>query len=147
MEQKDQQKPDRLNWKRVLFSIIYLLLALLFLLLIFLKFRERVFYFAVKEKTWNGYRFLWCLSAVLLGFFTAAVAQWHNAKSPLPLYITHYPLQLIAMATLVFGALHIFEATSGYLFYYLSFGLSFTLGHLVDSYWSFIKAVIGRSNK
>jgi hypothetical protein len=147
MEQKDQQKPDKLNWKRVLFSIIYLLLALLFLLLIFLKFRERVFYFAVEEKTWNGYRFLWCLSAVLLGFFTAAVAQWHNAKSPLPLYITHYPLQLIAMATLVFGALHVFEATSGYLFYYLSFGLCFTLGNLVDSYWSFIKAIIVRSNK
>jgi hypothetical protein len=146
MEQKNQEEADTLNWKRVVFSLIYLLLALLLLSLIFFRFRERVFYFALEEKTWHGYRFLWCLSAVLLGFFTAAVAQWHNAKSPLPLYITHYPLQLIAMATLVFGALHIFEATSGYLFYYLSFGLCFTLGHLVDSYWAFIKAIIGRSN-
>lgn len=142
-EQKNPEKPPKLNWKRVLFSIFYLLLALLLLLLCFL-FHKCVFYFETEENTWNGYRFPWCLSAVLFGFFTAAVTQWRNQNSPIPMYITNYPLQLIAMATLVFGGLHIFDATSGYLFYYLSFGLCFTLGHLVDSYWSFIKAIISR---
>lgn len=46
------------------------------------------------------------------------------------------------MTTLVFGGLHIFDVTSGYLFYYLSFGLCFTLGYLVDSYWSFTKGIV-----
>jgi len=140
-DQMASEKP--LNWARVVFSIFYLLLALL---LIFL-FRKHMFYFKVEENTWNMGRFIWCLSSVFFGFFSVAFSLRHHKPSPFPAYITHYPFQLIAMATLVFGGLHIFDVTSGYLFYYLSFGLCFTLGHLVDSYWSFIKSVIGRSNK
>ena len=133
----------KLNWARVLFSVFYVVVAIA----LFFSFRENMFYFKVEENSWNTYRFAWCCIGVFLGFATVAFALRCHRPSPFPEYLTHYPFQLAAMASLVFGGLHIFDATSGYLFYYLSFGLCFTLGYLVDSYWSFVRAIIDRSNK
>jgi len=142
MNEKD--KTERVvNRTRVWFSIIYAFIALV----LFLIFIDKLFYFKVQENSWNFYRFVWCCIAVLLGFAAIAFTGRFHPKSPLPEYLVHYPFQLVAMATLVFSALHIFEVTSGFIFYYLSFGLCFTLGYLVDSYWAFVMAVIGRSNK
>jgi hypothetical protein len=131
---------EKWNWQRVSFSIFYLLLAIV----LFCTFKDKIFYFDVKDNTWNGYRFIWCCSAVFIGFAVVAFELRCTTESPFPKYITNYPIQLLAMATLVFGGLHIFDVTSGYLFYYLSFGICFTLGYLVDSYWSFVKKAIER---
>jgi len=127
----------------VVFSILYAIVALT----LFGIFRDTMFYFKAEENSWNIYRFIWCCVGVSLGFAAIALGLRCHPRSPLPEYLTHYPLQLVAMAALAFGGLHIFDATSGYLFYYLSFGLCFTLGYLVDSYWSFIMRVVGRANK
>ncbi len=139
----ENNSKDTINRSRLLFSIFYFVVALLLTFI----FWKDMFYFQVENNTWNIYRFVWCCIAVFLGFAVIAFALRHIKKSPLPEYLTLYPFQLLAMATLVFGGLHIFDATTGYLFYYLSFGLCFTLGYLVDSYWSFVKTVIGRSTK
>jgi len=106
-----------------------------------------MFYFEVELKSWNFYRLIWCYSGSSLGFAVIALTWRHVEQSPLPEYLTHYPFQLLAISTLVFGGLHLFDVTRGYIFYYLSFGLCFTLGYLVDSYWSFVKAVIKRSKE
>ena len=134
-------KLEKLNWQRVLFSLFYLALAIV----LFFTFRDNMFYFKVEETSWNTYRFVWCCISVFSGFAVLAFALRRHPKTPFPEYLTHYPFQLIAMAALAFGVLHIFDATSGYLFYYLSFGLCFTLGYLVDSYWSFVMGIISRS--
>ncbi len=134
---------EKINTARLWFSIGYFAVALT---LIFI-FRNDIFYFDVKENTWNIYRFIWCYSAVFIGFATVAFELRYHSRPPFAKYLAHYPFQLLAMATLVFGGLHIFDVTSGYLFYYLSFGFCFTLGYLVDSYWSFVKTAIERSKK
>jgi len=140
MSQSSEQisEPKTVNWRRVLFSILYFLLAIGLVLY----FRDNMFFFQPDETSWNFYRFIWCIASVSLGFSTLAFNLRHISRNPMPEYVTHYPLQLIAVATLVFGTLHIFEATRGYLFYYLSFSLCFTLGYLVDSYWSFVLTII-----
>ena len=140
---ENNQTVKVINRSRVWFSIMYALIALVF----FIIFDDKMFYFNVQENSWNIYRFVWCCIAVSLGFAVIAFSTRFNPRSPIPEYIFHYPPQLIAMATLVFSALHIFQATSGFIFYYLSFGMCFTLGYLVDSYWTFVVTIIGRSNK
>jgi hypothetical protein len=134
---------DPLNWVRVVLSFLYLLVALS---LIFL-FRKDIFYFNEEEGSWNFYRFIWCLSVAFIGFFCVAFSLRRHKPSPFPKYVTLYPVQLGAVAALVFGGLHISDVTGGYLFYYLSFGLCFTLGYLVDSYWSFTKGIVERLGK
>lgn len=133
----------KINTARVCCAIAYFIVSLL----PFIVYRKELFYFTVPDESWNYLRFLWCLSAISLGFSLIAFAFRRIAKSPFPEYITHYPLQLIAMATLVFSVLHIFEATSGYLFYYLSFSLCFTMGFMVDRYWGFVQSLINRLGK
>ncbi len=139
-EQNLEQK--EINKLRVFFSIFYFLIAIALILF----FRDKIFYFQSLENSWNIYRLIWCYSGSALGFAFIALTWRHVKKSPLPEYLTHYPFQLLAISTIVFGGLHLFEITSGYLFYYFSFGLCFTLGYLADSYWSFFSAVIKRSN-
>lgn len=134
---------NKVNIKRLCFTLLYFALAGV---LIFI-FRNDMFYFEVQKNSWNIYRFIWCFSAAALGFFVVALSYIRLSVSPWPGYAIHYPLQLLAISSLVFGGLHLFEATKGYLFYYFSFGLCYTLGYLVDSYWSFIKMVIKRSSK
>ncbi len=134
---------NRINKKRLCFSLLYFVLAGV---LIFI-FWNGMFYFEAEKNSWNIYRFIWCFSATALGFFVVALSYIRLSVSPCPDYAIHYPFQLMAISALVFGGLNLFEATKGYLFYYLSFGLCYTLGYLVDSYWSFIKMVIKRSSK
>lgn len=133
----------KINKARLIFSIAYFVLSII----LFLIFRKHIFYFVVPSDSWNIPRFIWCISSVLLGFSCVAFRFRRHDKTPLPEYITHYPLQLLAMATLVFAVLHIFDATSGYLFYYLSFSICFTMGYMVDKYWGFVESLIKKVGK
>ena len=138
-----KENPNNLNKLRVFFAIIYFLISLIIIYF----FKNKMFYFKVPENSWNYYRLLWCCSASALGFSAIAFILRNHEKSPLPEYLTHYPFQLLAIATLVFSLLHIFDATSGYLFYYLSFSLCFTFSFLVDNYRGFIKSIINGFSK
>jgi len=143
MSEKAVNQTKILNKARVAFSIIYLMIAVA----LFLFFRKSIFYFKVPKDTWNFPRFIWCCVSVSLGFSAIAFGLRYHDRSPLPEYFTHYPFQLLAMATLVYSLLQIFEATSGYLFYYLSFSICFTLGYMIDQYWGFFKALIEKVGK
>jgi hypothetical protein len=125
-EQKNPKEP--LNWARVGFSIFYFALGVLLIVL----FRRDMFHLKVEEGWWNGYGFAWCVSGVCIGFSSVAFSLRRHGSSPFPRYVTDYPVQLIAMAALVFAGLHIFDATSGYLFYYLSFGLCLRYSRFPD---------------
>lgn len=133
----------KINKARVLFSIAYLAIAII----LFLLFRKRIYYFDVPAEFWNIPRFIWCISSVTFGFSLVAFALRFHNRTPFPEYVTYYPFQLVAMATLVFSVLHIYEATSGYLFYYLSFSMCFTMGFMVDKYWEIIESLIGKFGK
>jgi hypothetical protein len=142
MNQKQEEKKPINKW-RVIFSILYLVIFVGLLVI----FGSRMFYFNVAKDSWNLYRFVWCLAFTSLGF--SLIAFYHRRVSlpPYPEYILHYPVQLGAMAAVVFSILHLFEATSGYVFYYLSSSLCFTLGFLVDQYWDMFKSIIGKISK
>lgn len=133
----------KINKARVGFSAVYFIVSII----LFLIFRKDIFYFAVPADFWNIPRFVWCVSSVSFGFSCVAFGLRFQEPTPFPEYITHYPFQLLAMATLVFAVLHIFAATRGYLFYYLSFSMCFTMGYMVDKYWGFIESLIGKVGK
>ena len=133
----------KINKARLGFSIVYFTISVL----LFFIFKNQIFYFHVPAESWNIPRFIWCISSVSLGFSLVAFALRFHNRTPFPEYITHYPFQLVAMATLVFAVLHIFEATSGYLFYYLSFSICFSMGFMVDRYWGLIESLIGKISK
>jgi hypothetical protein len=135
--------PNKINKARVACSVAYLLVALIPILFL----RGSMFYHEVPAGSWNIYRFWWCFSSVYFGFAMVAFVHRRVQISPFPDYILMYPFQLLAISSIVFGGLHLFAATSKYLFYYLSFGVGLTMGFMVDSYWSFVTSFIAKGNK
>jgi len=133
----------KLNKLRVVFSVVCFVVAIV----LFLVFRGQIFYFEVPKASWNLPRFVWCCSAVCLGFALVAFDLRYHERSPLPEYATRYPLSLLAIAALVFSGAHVFEATSGYVFYYLSSSLCFMAGYKVDRFWDLIQSIIDRNRK
>lgn len=138
-----EDETKKINRFRVMFAVAYFLISI-FLLVLFWK---NLFYFEVPKESLNLYRLVWCISFTSLGFSLIAFEYKYHKPSPFPKYVVHYPFQLLAMAALVFSVLHIFQATSGYLFYYFSASLSFTLGYMVDRYWGFIESAVGKVSK
>jgi len=129
---------EKINWWRVYCAIFYFVLGILLIYI----FRDDIFYPDVDITTWNIYRYIWCLASSCMGFASIALVLRKIKDNPFPAYVTHYPLQLLAMSALIFAVLHLSTRTSGFVFYYLSFALCFTLGYLVDSYWSFVSSIL-----
>ena len=74
-----------------------------------------------------------------------AFRLYRHPKSPFPLYVSYYPFVLAVISALVFSACHLFDATSGFVFYYLSAGLCSVFAFLVDNFWNLVKSVIQRA--
>ena len=110
-------------------------------------FRTHIFYLDADIKTWNIYRYIWCFASSCIGFSCIALVLRKTHKNPIPEYVTIYPLQLLAMSALVFAVLHMSTRTSNFVFYYFAFGLCFTLGYLVDSFWSFVSSIFDFTKK
>ena len=108
---------------RIIFSLIYLSLSFLFILIKI----KTMFYIEIKPNSFNIDRFYWCVSCSLFGFGILALHLRDHQKNPCPSYIIYYPFLLLMMASLVFSVLHIFNQTSGFVFYYLSFSVCFIL--------------------
>jgi hypothetical protein len=136
----ENKEENKINKWRVIFAIAYFLSGCLIIWF----FRKDMFYLSPMENTYNFYRFLWCVSSTFFGFSAIAFGLRCHKPSPFPEYLFHYPLQIFAMSSLVFGVLHLWDRTVSYVFYYLSFGICFTLGFLVDQYWVFIKELAGK---
>lgn len=134
------EKPT--NRKRVWCSVAYFVVALIFGAWIALAW-ENVFYVDMNCSVWHLPRLLWCSFATLLGFASLALKFCRAPKSPFPEYILYYPFQLAVIAGGVFGLLHCFEATSGFVFYYLSFSLCVLLATRIDALHRMTATVAG----
>ena len=134
---------NKLNWKRIVFSIIYAGLSISLIILL----HQKIFYFEEEVSSWNLYRFLWCLCCTSLGFSAIAFHWRHKETSPYPEYITLYFPLIIVISSLIFGLLHLLERATGFIFYYLSGSLCFTLGFFIDSYKQLLNSFLEQWGK
>jgi hypothetical protein len=104
-------------------------------LLIFYFLRQQFFITIPKDYTDYVLRFLYVLPFSFIGFsfFAFIVAMFQRPEDdPWLSYLFNYFPRLIILSLLIFSVLHIFETTSGVLYYFLSAGLSLYLGYNID---------------
>ena len=90
-------KGKRINVTRLVFAIIYFMMGVAIITI----FRKDIFYLTPDETNYNYYRFIWCLSFSLIGFSSLVTLTLRLPESPLPSYITYYPLLLILNSALI----------------------------------------------
>jgi len=127
-----QLKP---NYWKIPFIPIYILLAVL---LLYLNRNNLIYYPA--HKSFDDIPRLWgCIAFSFLGFAFLVGKSIKSKKITFPwTYLWYYPILCSLGATLVFAVCQLFEKTSGYLFYFIAFPLSFISGNLVDYFWGII---------
>lgn len=131
--------PDKtINRHRFGFGIFFILLSIAIVILWTYYFDFEMYYPNVKKDSFNLGRFLWCVSSSFFGFSILAIQGMYNQKSPYLLYTTYYPSILLVISCLVFSIIHLFDKSSSFIFYYLSFAFCFILSFLVDSFWAII---------
>jgi hypothetical protein len=133
-----QTQKNPLKWWRVFFSIAYLAIAAG---IIYFR-RHEMFYIEPQVGSYQLDRFLWCLSASFIGFSVLVFQLWRHQESTFPTYITYYPAMLAVISALVFSISHLFVASSGFVFYYLSFAACFILAFSVDSFWGYTLSIV-----
>ena len=139
------ESPDKvkLNTARIIFSITYFISAVIIVSF----WHDKIFYLEVNPNYYNSYRFWWCLACSFFSFSVLAITTIKKQKSPTFSYLTYYPFMLLVISALVFSACHLFERTSGFIFYYISFTFCFILSFLVDSFWVIIFRLIQSKGK
>ena len=83
------------------------------------------------------YRLLWVLPFAFIGFSCLAfvVSIIHDGHDkPWSSYIFNYFPRLIALSLLIFSVLHLFEASSGIVYYYFSSGLALYFGFKIETF-------------
>jgi len=125
--------PDHRRFRWFFGILFFSLLSLIVLYLI----KEKVFYSLAINGINNIYRFLWVLPFSFMGFSFLAlgVSKQKGSKKldkPWSSYIFSYFPRLIAFSLIIFSVLHLFETTSGYIYYFFSAGLGLYLGYYTD---------------
>lgn len=122
---------ERFKWSFWIFCV-----SLISILIIILICKEKFFYETSVISLNSIYRFLWVLPFLFMGFSFLAllVAKGGNSKNDPPLlsYVFSYFSRLFALSLIIFSVLHLFESTSGYLYYSFSAGLGLYLGYNID---------------
>lgn len=99
-------------------------------------FRNNIFYLNALNDFGNVYRLFWVLPFTFIGFsflaFLVANKGSLSENRPWPSYLFNYFPRLVATSLIIFSVLHLFSATSGYIYYFLSAGLGLYLGYNVD---------------
>ena len=137
----DQNSNETINKKRVYCSIAYLIISILIVLIRI----NHIFYLSPFNEGYNFDRFLWCISSSFFGFAVLAFFLRKHPKTPFPVYYSYYPFILVGISSLIFSILHLFDKTSGFVFYYFSFAACFVFSFMVDQFWNIISTVIRRS--
>ena len=132
--------PKKIYWSRVAFSTLYFVAAIVGFVWFWY---GEMFYFKHLD-SYHFDRYLWCLFSSTFGFSCIAFYHRNSDESPLPEYISYYLPLLFVISALVFSILHLFEASSGFVFYYFSFSACFILAFLVDSFWSSVLSIFGK---
>jgi hypothetical protein len=123
---------------RIAFTIFYLILAILIIAIR----SKSMFYYDALDHSFNLDRYLWSVASALLGFSFLSYRVIEHSNSPFPSFIVYYPILLLIIAAISFSFCHAFQRTSGFVYYYLSFSISFCFGFLVDRFWDIISKVV-----
>lgn len=98
--------------------------------------RDKIFYLEAINDFKNIYRLFWILPFTFMGFsflaFLVAKKGLSPDTKPWQSYCFNYFPRLIALSLIIFSVLHLFDPTSGYLYYFLSSGLGLYLGYNID---------------
>lgn len=108
----------------------------LLVLLIFYLYKEKVFYITITDGFDYVYRLLWILPFSFIGFSFLAFLNAKGGASQDPPWITYlfsYFPRVIAWSLIIFSVLHLFTATSNYIYYFFSAGLGLYIGYHIDS--------------
>lgn len=132
---------NKINGWRIFFAVVYFLIPILFTSI----FSEKIFFADEEKGIGSIFRLSWCISSSMIGFSILVFETRYNPKSVFPSYLTYYPALLLVISTLVFSFLHLFEKTTGYIFYYFSFPLCFILSFLVDSFWNLFYSLLEKA--
>jgi len=137
------------NKKRLASSIIYCVIGVSILLwgcpilsYLFGVSCPTLFYLDPLPTSYNLGRFVWCLGISCIGFSALTVHFWRHDSSPYPLHVFYYPILLGIASALVFSGCHLFKASQGFVFYYLSAGLCMVMIFLIDKWWLLLSAYI-----
>lgn len=132
------------NLPRFCWAIFYLLLSGIGVLIL----HKNMFYFEPVSNSYNLFRFIWCFSSCCFGFsmlaFSISINGKTDHKSTIPKYFTLYPALLGAFSCISFSIFNAISSTSGYIFYYASFALGFTLAILIDDFGKIVLRVCGK---
>ena len=142
MEEQTRQETEINGWRVFLSASFFVLPILVFLMFWWSGNLERIFYITERSGWESLYRLLWCVFGSMWGF-SAIAFHWRKVpQSPFPEYLTYYPVMLLVISLLIFSILHLFEKTSGYIFYYFSFVLCFMFSFLVDEFWGLFRSLL-----
>ncbi len=148
MEEQKAQESDIKRWKcqRRFVSVICFAVPIPVILIFwYCGMLDKIFFLTEKKDYESLYRLLWCGFGSMWGF-SAIAFYWRDVReAPFPRYLTDYPFRLIVISLLVFSIMHLFEKTSGYLFYYFSFALCSLLGFQVDQFWKIFDAILEKA--
>lgn len=134
------------NPHRVTCSIVCFALGAGFPVLFFTLSRATMFYGAPNDSG-DFPRYVWCCCMALVGFGGLVWYYRHEAGAPYLQFLTwHFPM-LIGATALVCGGLHLFPASSGYVFYYLSAGACIFLGFSAEQLLSLFHTTLEHGGK
>jgi hypothetical protein len=125
----DIKDPTRFKWFFWILSFSLLAIVSFYFL------KDYIFYSEAIDGFGNIFRLLWVLPFSFMGFSFLALIVAKSGLShdkPWLSYVFNYFPRLIAISLIIFSVLHLFEATSGYLYYFLSAGLGLYIGYGVD---------------
>ena len=124
------------DYRRFRWFFWLLILGLLSLLFFYVFYKEEIFYLEAINGFGNTYRFFWVLPFSFMGFsflaFHVSRKGLSKDKRPWLSYIFNYTPRLFALSLIIFSVLHLFNSTSGYIYYFLSAGLGLYLGYNID---------------
>ncbi len=133
------------NVPRFCWAIFYLSLSLMLVVIFF----KKIFYLEALPNSYNLFRFIWCIISSCFGFsmlaFSISISGKEDHKSTIPKYLTFYPMMLLAFSCASFSIFNAISATNGYIFYYASFALSFSLAYQIDRFFEIIMRAFDKS--
>jgi len=125
----NDENKNKINNTRLIAALAFLILGIIIVIFVILGSK---LYLETNRACLNLPRYFWCLGWSFVGFSGIAFYWCRSDKTPFPSYITSYPILLVIVSALVFSVCHFFKETSGFVFYYLSAGLSGFLAYFID---------------
>jgi hypothetical protein len=137
---KTGQKATKPNFWRITFGILYFLVGFIGIISLLV-----AVLFEPDLTNCYLYRFFWCVAGTFLGFGSVVLHFWRSENFSWLWFLLLRWIQIVVMSSLVFGILHLWEKSSGFLFFFLSAPLCYTLGFQADRFWGLLESLVGKA--